>query len=89
MIGITESIIVETIEEVKGSKYAVLYDKRSRNNWYKGKNDRNPKIKAENSRYRRFTTQLTIKVPWYCMWILLNRKDINQINETITTYKEL
>ena len=89
MIGITEPIIVETIEEVKGSKYAVLYDKRSRNNWYKGKNDRNPKIKAENSRYRRLTTQLTIKVPWYCMWILLNRKDINQINETITTYKEL
>lgn len=45
MIGITEPIIVETIEEVKGSKYAVLYDKRSRNNWYKGKNDRIQKLR--------------------------------------------
>ena len=48
MISIVEAIMVEANLEVKGSKSAVFYDRRFCSNWYKGKNDKKPKVKTQS-----------------------------------------
>ena len=47
MIRSAEPLFNEAGLKVKSSKCALLYDRRSGNNWYKGKNDQRPSIKVQ------------------------------------------
>ena len=48
MIRVGEPLMKEAGLEVKGSKCAVLYERRSGNNWYKGRKDQAPSIVNQN-----------------------------------------
>ena len=48
MIRVGEPLMKEAGLEVKGSKCAVLYERRSGNNWYKGRKDQAPSIVIQN-----------------------------------------
>ena len=48
MIRVGEPLMKEAGLEVRGSKCAVLYERRSGNNWYKGRKDQAPSIVIQN-----------------------------------------
>ena len=48
IINVSETIMQRANLDVKASKSAVLYGRRSGNNWYTGKNDKKPNIGAQN-----------------------------------------
>lgn len=54
MFDSSESVMINQAGlEVKPSKCAVLYSRRSGNNWYKGKSDRKPVITVQDQRLGR------------------------------------
>ena len=73
--------------KVKSSKCVLSYDRRSRNNWYKGKNDQRPSIKVQGE------TIETLKrdEPYKYLGKSLNiaGEDVKQIENFIADYKEL
>ena len=48
MINVSEPIMQRINLDVKASKCAVLYSRRSGDNWYTGKNDKTPNIGVRN-----------------------------------------
>ena len=52
MINVSEPIMQRANLDVKASKCAVLYGRRSGNNWYTGKNDKKPNIAVQNKKIR-------------------------------------
>ena len=48
IIHASEPIMHKANLDIKASKYGVFYERPSRNNWYKGKHDKKPKITIQN-----------------------------------------
>ena len=49
MINVSEPIMQRANLDVKASKCAVLYGRRSGSNWYTGKNDKRPNNVVQNT----------------------------------------
>ena len=50
MLEISEPLFNDAGLKVKGPKCALFYERRSGNNWYKGKNDRQPVIEIQGEK---------------------------------------
>ena len=48
MIHASEPIMHRSNLDIKASKWAVFYERRSKNNWYKGKHDKKTEITIQN-----------------------------------------
>ena len=81
MISIVEPIMSEVDLEVKGLKCAVFYDRRSGDNWYKGKNDKKPKVNIQSQLMDVLTRTKPYKT--FIKHISLDREDPDQIQELL------
>ena len=52
MINVSETIMQRANLDVKATKCAVLYRRRSENNWYADKNDKKPNIVVQNKKHQ-------------------------------------
>ena len=87
MVSAAEPIINESGLEVKITKCALFYERRSGNNWYHGKNDRIPDIKIQNK-----TLPILKRKENYVYLgksLQVDGENQTQIMEMIETYKEL
>ena len=75
--------MVLTLNLVKPSKCAVLYARRSGNNWYKGKREVKPSINCLKSCDRNVTYKYLGKL------LALSGEDSLQVIEMIDTYSDL
>ena len=73
--------------EVKPEKCAVLYARRSRNNWYKGKSDRKPKVKVQSHELAVCGRNRPYK--YLGKSLSLSGEDPKQVNQMLENYKEL
>ena len=87
MVSAAEPIINESGLEVKITKCALFYERRSGNNWYHSKNDKIPDIKIQNK-----TLPVLKRKENYVYLgksLQVDGEDQTQIIEMIETYKEL
>ena len=61
MIEISEPVFAEVGLKVKGSKCALFYERRSGNNWYKGRKDRIPMIEIQGEKIETYKRTQTYK----------------------------
>ena len=73
--------------KVKSSKCALLYDRRSGNNWYKGKNDQRPSIKVQGETIATLKRDESYK--YLEKSLNIAGEDVKQIENFIADYKEL
>ena len=85
-INVSEPIMQSANLDVKASKCAVLYGRRSGNNWYTGKNDKKSNIVVQNKN----TKVLKRKDSYQYLGelIAINGDDPKQVSEIIPTYKD-
>ena len=86
MINVSEPIMQRANLDVKASKCAVLYGRRSGNNWYKGKNDKKPNIAVQNKKIRVLKRNESYK--YLGKLITINGDYPKQVSEMISTYKD-
>ena len=87
MITASEPILEQAGLDAKLSKSAVFYDRRSGNNWYRGKNDANPEIIIQGKLLRVYGRNEPYK--YLGKSFALSGEDPLQVEEIIDTYKTL
>ena len=87
MINVAEPVMVEAGLEVKPSKCALFYGRRSGNNWYKGKRDIVPIVSVNGEIMPLFRKDEPYKYLGKCM--SLKGEDTEQITEFVGKYKLL
>ena len=73
--------------DIKASKCAVFYDKRSGNNWCKGKHDQKKKITIQNEQI--ILSKHNEPYKYLGKSISINGEDPCQVKEIISTYKNV
>ena len=73
--------------DIKASKCAVFYERRSGSNWYKGKHDKKTEITIQNK-------QITVSkrnepFKYLGKLISVNNENPCQVEEIISTYKDI
>ena len=85
MINVSEPLMQRANLDVKASKCAVLYGRRSANNWYTGKNDKKPNIVVQNKTVK--VLKRNESYEYLGKLIIINGDDPRQVSEIISTYK--
>ena len=86
MIEISEPLFAEVGLKVKGSKCALFYERRSGNNWYKGKKDRIPMLEIQGEKIETYKRTQTYKYLGKSLSIC--GEDPKQVEDFIEEYKE-
>ena len=86
IIGINEPLFAEVGLKVKGSKCALLYERRSGNTWYKGKNDRISMIEVQGEKIEALERTQTYK--YLGKFFNICGEDPKQVEDFIEGYKE-
>jgi len=86
MISVSEPIMLRANLDVKASKCAVLYGRRSGNNWYTGKRDKKPNVVVQNKNIK--VLKRDDSYEYLGKLITINGDDSKQVDEIIDTYKE-
>ena len=87
MVSLSEPILEQAGLDVKVTKSGVLYDRRSGNNWYRGKNDTNPEIVIQDKLLRVYDRNESYK--YLGKSLALSGEDPLQVDEILDTYKTL
>ena len=87
MVAAAEHIIDNSGLEIKVSKCALFYERRSGNNWYRGKNDKIPEILIQNKTLPVF--KRNEEYMYLGKSLKIDGEDQNQITQMISTYKDL
>ena len=82
-----EEMMAQAGLEVKHEKCAVLYARRSGNNWYKGKSDIKPKVKVQSNELAVCGRNKPYK--YLGKSLSLSGEDPKQVNQILENYKEL
>ena len=86
MIEISEPVFAEVGLKVKGSKCALFYERRSGNNWYKGRKDRIPMIEIQGEKIKTYKRTQTYKYLGKSFSIC--GEDPKQVEDFIEEYKK-
>ena len=87
MLRVGEPIMDRAVLEVKDVKCAVLYVRRSGNNWYCGKKDKKPCIEIQSKMLSVYSQFETYK--YLGKSLSLSGEDAQQIDEFISSYVSL
>ena len=87
MFDVSEEVSIQSGLEVKPEKCAVLYARRSGNNWYKGKNDVTPVITVQGNVLETHDRNYSYK--YLGKSLSLSGEDSAQVEEFIKTYLDL
>ena len=87
MFDVSEEVSIQSGLEVKPEKCAVLYARRSGNNWYKGKNDVTPFITVQGNVLETFDRNYSYK--YLGKSLSLSGEDSAEVEEFIETYLDL
>ena len=87
MFDASEEVSIQSGLEVKPEKCAVLYARRSGNNWYKGKNDVTPVITVQGNVLETHDCNYSYK--YLGKSLSLSGEDSAQVEELIKTYLDL
>ena len=87
MFDVSEEVSIQSGLEVKPEKCAVLYARRSGNNWYKGKNDVTPSITVQGNVLETYGRSYSYK--YLGKSLSLSGEDSAQDEEFIETYLDL
>ena len=87
MIDVSEPIMFQAGLEVKSAKCALFHDRRSGNNWYKGRADTVPQIKVQSNIIPVYKRNESYK--YLGKSLSLCGEDEHQITEIVDTYKIL
>ncbi len=86
MIEISEPLFNDAGLKVKGSKCALFYERRSGNNWYKGKSDRRPVIEIQGEKIETYKRSQAYKYLGKSLSIC--GEDPKQVEGFIEEFKE-
>ena len=86
MLEISEPLFGDAGLKVKGPKCALFYERRSGNNWYKGKNDRQPAIEIQGEKIETYKRAQAYKYLGKSLSIC--GEDPNQVEAFIEEFKK-
>ena len=84
MFDVSEEVSIQSGLKVKPEKFAVLYARRSGNNWYKGKNDVTPFITVQGNVLETFDRNYSYQ--YLGKSLSLSGEDSAQVEEFIERY---
>ena len=84
MFDVSEEVSIQSGLEVKPEKCAVLYARRSGNNWYKGKNDVTPSITVQGNVLEKYGRSYSYK--YLGKSLSLSGEDSAQVKKITETY---